>query len=54
MVQHGSSEGNYAWLQGCRSHTNPIMWHAFSHSRTISSRSLLPIVSMMQPAHPRE
>jgi hypothetical protein len=30
------------------------MWHASGYNRTISSGSLLPVVSMMQAANPRE
>jgi hypothetical protein len=41
-------------FKGCGTDTDFFVWHTSSQNRTISSGSLLPVVSMMQPAHPRE
>jgi hypothetical protein len=54
MVQPGSSQGNHVWLQGYDTDTDFFVWHTSSQNGTISSGNLLPVVSMMQPAHPRE
>ncbi len=54
MVQPSSSERNHAWLPGCGRDTEFFVWHTSGYHRTMSSASLLPIVSMMQPAHPQQ